>query len=141
AQALRSVARPRPLVARPERGDSAHPGQRSGRADHLSAHACRRGHRASARLVGRPATACHYPRRRTGLSADSANLRSPVLRGLAWKGTSQIFLQVSRLAVAVILARMLTPKEYGLAAMALVLASLGIVFSQLAVGGAPGPRE
>jgi O-antigen/teichoic acid export membrane protein len=70
------------------------------------------------------------------LSADSANLRSPVLRGLAWKGTSQIFLQVSRLAVAVILARMLTPKEYGLAAMALVLASLVIVFSDVALGAA-----
>ena len=70
------------------------------------------------------------------MSADSANLRSPVLRGLAWKGTSQIFLQVSRLAVAVILARMLTPKEYGLAAMALVLASLVIVFSDVALGAA-----
>lgn len=70
------------------------------------------------------------------MSADPKSLRSPVLRGLAWKGTSQIFLQASRLVVAVILARMLTPDEYGLAAMALVLASLVIVFSDVALGAA-----
>jgi O-antigen/teichoic acid export membrane protein len=63
-------------------------------------------------------------------------LRAPVLGGLAWKGASQIFLQVSRLVVAVILARMLSPHDYGLAAMALVLASLVIVFSDVALGAA-----
>jgi O-antigen/teichoic acid export membrane protein len=70
------------------------------------------------------------------LSSDAQNLRSPVLRGLAWKGASQIFLQGSRIVVAVILARMLSPHDYGLAAMALVLASLGIVFSDVALGAA-----
>ena len=59
-----------------------------------------------------------------------------MLRGLAWKGASQIFLQGSRLVVAVILARMLSPHDYGLAAMALVLASLVIVFSDVALGAA-----
>jgi O-antigen/teichoic acid export membrane protein len=59
-----------------------------------------------------------------------------VLRGLAWKGASQILLQGSRLVVAVILARLLSPDEYGLAAMALVLASLVIVFSDVALGAA-----
>ena len=58
------------------------------------------------------------------------------MRGLAWKGASQIFLQASRLVVAVILARMLSPHDYGLAAMALVLASLVIVFSDVALGAA-----
>jgi len=67
---------------------------------------------------------------------SSSNLRSPVLRGLAWKGASQVFLQGSRIVVAVILARLLTPSEYGLAAMALVLASLVIVFSDVALGAA-----
>ena len=70
------------------------------------------------------------------MSADTQNLRSPVLRGLAWKGTSQVFLQASRLVVAVLLARMLSPQDYGLAAMALVLASLVIVFSDVALGAA-----
>lgn len=70
------------------------------------------------------------------MSADETNLRSPVLRGLAWKGTSQLFLQASRLVVAVILARMLSPEDYGLAAMALVLASLVVVFSDVALGAA-----
>jgi O-antigen/teichoic acid export membrane protein len=70
------------------------------------------------------------------LSSDAKSLRSPVLRGLAWKGASQIFLQGSRIVVAVILARMLSPHDYGLAAMALVLASLVIVFSDVALGAA-----
>ena len=64
------------------------------------------------------------------------SLRAPVMRGLAWKGASQILLQGSRLVVAVILARLLSPDEYGLAAMALVLASLVIVFSDVALGAA-----
>ena len=58
------------------------------------------------------------------------------MRGLAWKGASQILLQGSRLVVAVILARLLSPDQYGLAAMALVLASLVIVFSDVALGAA-----
>jgi O-antigen/teichoic acid export membrane protein len=70
------------------------------------------------------------------VSSAANSLRTPVLRGLAWKGASQIFLQGSRLVVAVILARMLSPHAYGLAAMALVLASLVIVFSDVALGAA-----
>ena len=63
-------------------------------------------------------------------------LRASVLRGLVWKSASQILLQGSRLVVAVILARLLSPHDYGLAAMALVLASLVIVFSDVALGAA-----
>jgi O-antigen/teichoic acid export membrane protein len=59
-----------------------------------------------------------------------------VLRGLAWKGLSQLVLQGSRVAVAVVLARLLTPHEYGLAGMALVFSSLVLVFSDLALGAA-----
>ena len=70
------------------------------------------------------------------MTQPAENLRAPVVRGLAWKGASQIFLQGSRIVVAVILARMLTPHDYGLAAMALVLASLVIVFSDVALGAA-----
>ena len=70
------------------------------------------------------------------MSQPSESLRAPVMQGFAWKGVSQIFLQGSRLVVAVILARMLSPHDYGLAAMALVLASLVIVFSDVALGAA-----
>ena len=58
------------------------------------------------------------------------------MRGLAWKVASQVFLQGSRFVVAIILARLLAPHDYGLAAMALVLASLVIVFSDVALGAA-----
>ncbi|MDX6491564.1 MAG: hypothetical protein QOD43_1809, partial [Gaiellaceae bacterium] len=70
------------------------------------------------------------------MTPAAKSLRGPVVRGLAWKGASQVFLQGSRIVVAVILARMLAPHDYGLAAMALVLASLVIVFSDVALGAA-----
>jgi O-antigen/teichoic acid export membrane protein len=63
-------------------------------------------------------------------------MRSRILRGLAWKAFSTGFRQLSRIAVAVILARLLTPHDYGVAAMALVFSSLVIIFSDLALGAA-----
>ncbi|HEV8687462.1 MAG TPA: MOP flippase family protein [Gaiellaceae bacterium] len=69
------------------------------------------------------------------------DLRSRVVSGLAWKGASQIFLQVSRLGVAVLLARLLAPEQYGLALMALVVATLVLVFSDLALGAALVQRK
>ena len=69
------------------------------------------------------------------------NLRSRVMRGIGWKIVSQIVLQVSRIAVAVVLARLLTPSDYGLAAMVLVFSSLVVVFSDLALGAALVQRK
>jgi O-antigen/teichoic acid export membrane protein len=66
--------------------------------------------------------------------SGSPPLRSLVLRGLGWKFVSQIFLQSSRVIVAVVLARLLAPDEYGLAAMVLVVGTLVLVFSDLALG-------
>jgi len=63
-------------------------------------------------------------------------LRGLVLNGLAWKVTSQLFGQGGRLAVAVVLARLLDPREFGLAGMVLVFSSLVLVFSDLALGAA-----
>jgi O-antigen/teichoic acid export membrane protein len=63
-------------------------------------------------------------------------LRSRVLRGLAWKGGSQVFLQVSRIVVALVLARLLAPHDYGIAGMVLVVSSLVLVFSDVALGAA-----
>jgi O-antigen/teichoic acid export membrane protein len=62
--------------------------------------------------------------------------RSRVMRGIAWKTISSITLQTSRIATAVILARLLTPHDYGLAGMVLVVSSLVAVFSDLAFGAA-----
>lgn len=68
--------------------------------------------------------------------SDAASLRSRVLSGLGWKIASQLFGQASRIVVAVVLARLLTPGDYGLAAMVLVFATLIYVFADLALGAA-----
>lgn len=64
-----------------------------------------------------------------------------VRTGLAWKGASQVFVQVSRTVVAVTLARLLAPHDYGLAAIVLVFSNLVAVFSDLALGSALVQRE
>jgi O-antigen/teichoic acid export membrane protein len=63
-------------------------------------------------------------------------MRSRLVSGLAWKGTSQGLLQVSRVVVAVILARLLSPHDYGIAGMAIVFSSLGLVFADVSLGAA-----
>jgi len=59
-----------------------------------------------------------------------------VLNGLAWKAASQVFLQGSRLIVAIVLARLLSPHDWGIAAMVLVVSSLVLVFADAALGSA-----
>ena len=68
-------------------------------------------------------------------------MRWRILSGLAWKVASQIFRQLARVAVVVVLARLLTPAEYGLAAMVLVFSSLVLIFTDLALGAALVQRE
>jgi O-antigen/teichoic acid export membrane protein len=67
-------------------------------------------------------------------SGDS--LQQRILGGIAWKVASQVFGQLARIAVVVILARLLTPAEYGLAAMVLVFSALVLIFADLALGAA-----
>ena len=71
-----------------------------------------------------------------GLLPGVPDLRSRVMRGLVWVGASQAGGVVTRAVVAIFIARLLTPDEYGLAALALVFASLVMVFSDLALGAA-----
>ena len=68
-------------------------------------------------------------------------MRERILSGIAWKVVSQLFRQGSRIAVAIILARLLTPHDYGLAAMVLVFSSLVIIFADMALGAALVQRE
>ena len=72
----------------------------------------------------------------SGTRQGVGDLRGRVLRGLLWVGASQAGGQLTRAVVAVFVARMLTPAEYGLAALALVFASLVMIFSDLALGAA-----
>jgi O-antigen/teichoic acid export membrane protein len=64
------------------------------------------------------------------------DMRARVLRGLGWVAASQVGAQLTRAVVAIAIARMLTPEEYGLAALALVFSSLVLVFSDMALGAA-----
>src|SRR4051794_7959742 len=56
--------------------------------------------------------------------------------GVAWKAASQIILQLSRMAVALTLARLLSPHDFGLAAMVFVFSGFVIVFTDNALGTA-----
>ncbi len=68
-------------------------------------------------------------------------LRGRVVSGVAWKFTSQAFRQGSRLIVALILARLLTPTQFGIAAEVLVFSSFIVVFADAAFGAALVQRE
>jgi O-antigen/teichoic acid export membrane protein len=63
-----------------------------------------------------------------------ASLHGLVLRGVAWKAASRVLLQLSRFVVAIILARLLTPEEFGLAAMVLVISGLVVVVGDAGLG-------
>ena len=65
---------------------------------------------------------------------DSRHLQRLIVRGVTWKGLSQLAIQLTRMAVAVAVARILAPEEYGLAGMALVFAGFVLIFSDLALG-------
>src|SRR5581483_4415920 len=60
---------------------------------------------------------------------------------VAWKGVSAVVLQLSRLATALILARLLSPHDYGVAGMVLVVSGLVLIFSDLAFGAALVQRK
>jgi O-antigen/teichoic acid export membrane protein len=70
-----------------------------------------------------------------------SDLRASVRRGLGWKATSQVFRQLSRVVVVVILARLLDPSDFGLAAMVLAFSALILVFSDLGLGAALVQRD
>jgi O-antigen/teichoic acid export membrane protein len=69
-------------------------------------------------------------------AATGGSLRGPVMRGLGWKVSSQVFTQVSRIVVALILARLLSPHDFGLASMVFVFSALILIFSDLSLGAA-----
>lgn len=74
-------------------------------------------------------------------TAHTGDIRAKVVRGLGWVGASTVMGQVIRTVGAIFVARLLTPSEYGLAMLALVFASLVLVFSDLALGAALVQRK
>jgi O-antigen/teichoic acid export membrane protein len=69
-------------------------------------------------------------------TADASDLREKVVGGLGWKLLTQIIAQGSRTIVAIVLAHLLTPHDFGLAAMALVFTSFAWIFADLSLGSA-----
>jgi O-antigen/teichoic acid export membrane protein len=63
-------------------------------------------------------------------------LAGAAISGAAWKGTSQIFVQATRFTLAIVLAHLLTPSDYGVAGMVLVFSTFVIPFADLGLGAA-----
>jgi len=69
------------------------------------------------------------------------SIQDRVLSGIGWKVVSTAGLQLSRVTTAVLLARLLSPHDYGVAGMVLVASGLVLVFADLAFGSALIQRE
>ena len=69
------------------------------------------------------------------------SLRGRVLTGVLWKAATRFFAESSSAVVTVILVRLLTPGEFGLAGMVLVMSSIVPTFSGLAFGSALVQRK
>jgi O-antigen/teichoic acid export membrane protein len=80
----------------------------------------------------RPGYVPFVPRERQVQDSIGSGIRG----GVAWKAASQVTLQVSRMVVALVLARMLAPHDWGLAAMVLVFSGFVVVFTDSALGPA-----
>jgi len=68
--------------------------------------------------------------------AQSRSLRTLAASGAAWGTFNSAYRQLVRVVVAIVLARLLTPADYGLAAMAFVLTSFVLTFSDASLGKA-----
>jgi len=64
------------------------------------------------------------------------NLGARVQSGVAWKTISQVLLQVSRIVVALAVAHLLTPHEWGVAAMVMVIVGFMVALTDNALGTA-----
>jgi O-antigen/teichoic acid export membrane protein len=65
-----------------------------------------------------------------------ADLTGAVLSGVFWKATTRGVTTVTRIVVVLLLARLLTPTDYGIAGMALVVASFAGILADPALGAA-----
>ncbi len=58
-----------------------------------------------------------------------------------WSGVAQVVVQLTRVIVLIVLARLLTPHDYGLAAMVVVFSGLVLLFADLGFGAAIVQRQ
>ena len=73
--------------------------------------------------------------------ATTQPVRSRLLSGFKWNALAQIARQASRTVVAIAVARLLTPAEYGLAGMALAFTGLAVLFTDVGLGVALVQRD
>lgn len=90
----------------------------------------------SRRLASLDVTDAEVPAGDRSSSSASSELRSGVVQGVRWKFVGQASAQITTAGSAILLARLLTPHQFGLAGMALVFTGLGGVFSNLALSAA-----
>jgi len=64
------------------------------------------------------------------------SMRTTILHGLAWTGAGQVLHQVLRLGVGIALARLLSPAEFGLIAMVVMLTGFAEMFLEIGLGAA-----
>jgi O-antigen/teichoic acid export membrane protein len=64
------------------------------------------------------------------------DLTGAVVSGALWKASTRVVAITTRFAVVVVLTRLLTPTEYGVAGMALVVASFAVLLADPALGAA-----
>jgi polysaccharide transporter, PST family len=65
------------------------------------------------------------------IEEGAADSRSTFASGLGWKLSTQVVTQVTRIGVAILLARLMSPFQFGLAGLALVFAPLAYIFTDL----------
>ena len=72
----------------------------------------------------------------TQSASGSKSLRAQISAGVGWGLLFSVVTQVSRVAVGLVLVRLLTPEDYGLAAMALVCTAFVLTLSDASLGKA-----
>ena len=63
-------------------------------------------------------------------------LRKKTIKGLTWSGASQAGKQISQFVITAILARLLSPNDFGLLGMAVVFTGFVTIFNEMGVSGA-----
>jgi O-antigen/teichoic acid export membrane protein len=71
----------------------------------------------------------------------TGELKAQVVEGVAWKIAAQVVFALSRIVVGIILARLLTRNDFGVAGMALVIAAFLSLFSDFNLGSAVVQRQ
>src|SRR5437667_8877818 len=71
-----------------------------------------------------------------GQEYSQMSLRSKVLSGLFWTGGAQLISQILTWAITIVVIRVLSPSDYGLLAMAMVVVGLLTLLSDGGLGAA-----